>query len=372
MADDDHAKLQDTAPMSQAPSSDSSHLEDQISMEELEDTPSNDTANNTIGDIIAERFSRRDLMKNALAATTIAATVSPMALLAGCSEAPSTTPSFNFDEVSAGSSTRHRVARGYRADVLIRWGDKVLADAPDFSPDKQTADSQSKQFGYNNDFVGYIPLDGRSDHGLLVVNHEYTNEELMFPAMGEQRKKKFKDTTAEHVAVEMMAHGGSIIEVKRDKETGKWAIIEQSPYARRITANTEMRISGPAAGDEAMKTSYDPDGRKVFGMINNCAGATTPWGTWLTCEENFNFYFWNKGAKTTHPDAVALKRYGIPKQGYAWGKFHDRFDIEKEPNECNRFGWVVEIDPNDPTSVPVKRTALGRFKHEGAANIVNK
>ncbi|MEO1545082.1 MAG: alkaline phosphatase PhoX, partial [Pseudomonadota bacterium] len=263
-----------------------------------------------------------------------------MATLAAYAKTPSTTPSFAFDEVSAGSSQTHHIARGHNADVLIRWGDKVLDGAPEFDPTKQTADNQAKQFGYNNDFVGFIPINGRSDHGLLVINHEYTSEELMFANIGEQRKKKFKDMTADLVAIEMMAHGGSVIEVKRD--AGKWTVVENSPFARRITAETEMRISGPAAGHDSMKTSYDPSGVNVRGMINNCAGATTPWGTWLTCEENFNLYFWNKGVKNDHADAVALKRYGIPGQAYAWGKFHDRFDIEKEPNECNRFGWVVE------------------------------
>ncbi|MEO1206315.1 MAG: PhoX family phosphatase [Pseudomonadota bacterium] len=348
--------------------------------EEIEDCPSNTSPNDTIGDIIADRLSRRDLMRGALAASTIGVTIHPMAMLAAHADEATkpdvsprpinTTPSFKFTELKAGSSEHHYIAEGHNADVLIRWGDKVLNDAPDFQPDSQTPASQSKQFGYNNDFVGFIPLEGRSDHGLLVINHEYTIEELMFPGVPEQRKQKFKDMTADLVAIEMMAHGGSVVEVKR--EAGTWSVVENSPYARRITAETEMSISGPAAGHHSMKTSGDPTGTKVKGMINNCAGATTPWGTWLTCEENFNFYFWNKAAKNTHPDAVALKRYGIPAQGYAWGKFHDRFDIEKEPNEVNRFGWVVEIDPHDPASRPVKRTALGRFKHEGAANIVNK
>lgn len=345
-----------------------------VQYEESENTGSNHSANPTLGDVIAERFSRRDLLKGALAVTAISA-VSPLALTAAIearAEGANTTPSFNFKEVAAGSDEKHYVAEGYDADVLIRWGDTVLAGAPAFDPHKQTGAAQAKQFGYNNDYLGYIPLAGSSEHGLLVVNHEYTNEELMFPGVGRQDLKavNFKGITKELIDIEMMAHGGSVLEIR--KANGKWAVVADSKYARRITAETEMAISGPAAGHERMKSKADPTGTKVKGMLNNCAGATTPWGTWLTCEENFNGYFWGAKAAEAGPDAKALKRYGAPSEWYNWGQHHDRFDYEKEPNEVNRFGWVVEIDPMDPNSTPVKRTAMGRFKHEGAANIVNK
>lgn len=345
-------------------------------IDEIESRGSNDSVNPTLGDIIAERLSRRDVVRGALAATAISTAVSPLALLAAdkarAQSGESTTPSFNFAESAAGSDEMHHVAEGYDADVLIRWGDPVLPGAPAFDPMQQSAANQALQFGYNNDFIGYVPLDGRSDHGLLVVNHEYTNEELMFPGIGMQNTKAvaFQAMTPELVAIEMMAHGGTVLEIK--KTNGKWAVVEGSRYARRITASTPMRISGPAAGHKRMRTSADPMGTRVSGMINNCSGAITPWGTWLSCEENFNYYFWNKAAAETRDDARALKRYGAPAEAYAWGKFHDRFDIAKEPNEVNRFGWMIEIDPFDPTSEPVKRTALGRFKHEGAGNIINK
>ena len=343
-----------------------------ILFEEVEDGVSNTSTNPTIGDVLAERFSRRDLMQGMLATTAMTATVSPALLIAACSEDTSSTTRFNFSEVSAGANERHYVADGYLADVLIRWGDKVERDAPEFDVKTQTADAQAKQFGYNNDFIGFVPLGGSSNHGLLVVNHEGTNEELMFPGINPaaNKQKRFSEMSEERVAIEMMAHGGSVIEVKR--EGAGWKVIDDSIFARRITAVTEMEITGPAAGHEKMKTSYDRDGRKVIGMLNNCAGAVTPWGTWLTCEENFNGYFWNKNAAEKSPHAVALKRYGAPAERYNWGQYHDRFDIAKEPNEINRFGWVVEIDPLDPNSKPKKRTAMGRFKHEGAGNLVNK
>lgn len=343
-----------------------------LQFEEAEDAPANASPNPTFGDVLAERLSRRDLMQGVLATTAVAAAVSPAVLLTACSEDTSSTPTFDFPEVVAGSNERHYVADGYLAEVLIKWGDKVERDAVAFDVAKQTPEAQAKQFGYNNDFIGFIPLGGSSEHGLLVVNHEYTNEELMFSGIDPKAKKskRFAEMTEQRVAIEMMAHGGSILEVKRVGET--WSVVPESAYARRITAATEMEITGPAAGHSKMKTSYDPDGRKVLGMINNCAGATTPWGTWLTCEENFNGYFWNKKAAKKSPHAVSLKRYGVPGERYNWGEYHDRFDVGKEPNEINRFGWVVEIDPLDPNSKPKKRTALGRFKHEGAGNIVNK
>lgn len=340
--------------------------------EEAENEPANQSANATFGDVLAERLSRRDLMQGVLATTAIAAAVSPTALLTACSEVPLTTPEFNFHEVVAGESDRHYVAEGYSADVLIRWGDGVEADAPKFEPGNLTAEAQAQQFGYNNDFLGFIALGGRADHGLLVVNHEYTNEELMFPGIDptDKKSKRFAAMTKDRVAVEMMAHGGSVLEVKRDGDT--WSVVDGSAYARRITAETEIEISGPVAGHEKMRTSYDEEGRKVRGMLNNCSGAVTPWGTWLSCEENFNGYFANKKAAGKSPEAASLQRYGAPAEAYSWARFHDRFDIGKEPNEINRFGWVVEIDPLDPKSTPKKRTALGRFKHEGAGNIVNR
>jgi uncharacterized protein len=356
-----------------------------VQAERSEDAGSNTSGNPTMGDMIAERLSRRDLMKGLLAVSAITATVSPLAIAASqyahaqtaaTAAGINTTPSFNFKELAAGSDEKLYVAEGYDADVLIRWGDKVVPDAPGFDPTKQSAAAQAKQFGYNNDYLGYVPLDGKSDHGLLCVNHEYTNEELMFPGIGRQdtrsdpKNPAFTKMTKELVDIEMMAHGGTVLEIK--KTGGKWTVVPDSKFARRITGETEMRISGPAAGDARMKTSADPAGTKVKGMLNNCAGGTTPWGTWVTCEENINGYFWNRASADAHPDAKALKRYGIPGEWYAWGKWHDRFDIAKEPNEPHRFGWVVEIDPSDPNSTPVKRTALGRFKHEGAAGIVNK
>jgi secreted PhoX family phosphatase len=333
--------------------------------EALEDKGSNDSKNETISDIISTRLGRRDFLRGSLAVSALSSVSLPALAAPGKAR-------FSFKEIEAGSDENHHVAEGYDAKILMRWGDAVLKDAPAFNPMTQSADAQKLQFGYNNDFIGYIPMPGSANparHGLLVVNHEYTNEELMFAGIGIQKTKEaaFAKMTKELVDIEIAAHGGSILEVKRD---GDWQVVAGSKYARRITGDMPIEVSGPAAGHERLRTKEDPSGRVVKGMLNNCAGGVTPWGTWLTCEENFNFYF--RGATDAHPEAAKLKRYGIPGNMYAWGKFYDRFDVSKEPNEPNRYGWVVEIDPFDPTSTPKKRTALGRTKHEGAAGVVAK
>lgn len=341
-------------------------------LEDSGDVGVNPTHNLTMGEIIATRFNRRDLLRGSLAVAAISATVGHRALAANEQPAKkaSNPISFDFKEIEAGVDHTHHVAEGYDAQVLLRWGDPLFPDAPEFHPMKQTAEAQTRQFGYNTDFIGFIPLNGSADHGLLVANHEYTNEELMFPGVGVQDSKdaNFAKMTQDLVAIEIAAHGGAVVEIRR--VDGKWQVVKDSKYNRRITADTPMEITGPAAGHARMKTSADSSGRSVRGMINNCAGGVTPWGTWLSCEENFNGYFWGK-LSDDHPEAKNYKRYGIGTPAYAWGKFHDRFDLTKEPNEANRFGWVVEIDPFDPNFVPKKRTALGRTKHEGAAGITN-
>ncbi|RUV27204.1 MULTISPECIES: PhoX family phosphatase [unclassified Mesorhizobium] len=344
-------------------------------LEENDGPPVNPTDNRTMGEIIAARFSRRDFLRGSLAVSAIAATVSPLALVAADEARAAEVSAFKFDELEAGIDDKHHVAPGYDADVLLRWGDPLFTDSPEFDPAKQTAGAQARQFGYNNDYIGYIPIDGSAEHGLLVVNHEYTNPHLMFPGIVKIVDKDGKKAaevaplSKEQVDVEMAAHGGSIVEIR--KEGGKWQVVRDGKLNRRIMSTTEMALSGPVAGHDRVKTNADPSGTKVFGTLNNCAGGVTPWGTYVMAEENIHGYFSGE-LPEGHKEAANYKRLGIPEGAYEWGAHYDRFNLAKEPNEPNRFGWVVEVDVNDPNSVPRKRTAMGRFKHEGAESIVTK
>ncbi len=339
-------------------------------MEASDDQPSNPTLAHgaaTIGDVIAARLSRRGVLTGALA-TAVLAGCAPRALQAATGEDGSgTLPAFEFPEIARAIDGTHHVPEGYRADLVIRWGDGLFADSPAFDAANQSAGAQARQFGYNNDYIGFVPLDPDAEghaRALLCVNHEYTSTGLMLPGVAEAGREGI---TAEQVAIEMAAHGGTVLEiVERD---GQWQAVTGSPYNRRITADTPAEVTGPAAGHDRMKTSADPTGRRVLGTINNCAGGITPWGTYLMAEENFHGYF--SGAVSEDPAEAAIQeRYGLPGGWYVWGRYHDRFDMTKEPNEANRFGWVVEVDVTDPQSTPKKRTALGRFKHEGAENVV--
>lgn len=343
-------------------------------LEEADGPAHNPTSNPTMGELIAIRFSRRGFLKGALAVSAISATVAPAALLTAERARAAGSSAFSFGEVEAGVDENHHVAEGYDANVLLRWGDPLFPDAPEFDPNAQTAEKQARQFGYNNDYVGYIPLpdaENPAEHGLLVVNHEYTNEHLMFPGIVTivEGKPEIAPADQARVDIEMAAHGGTVAEIR--KVDGKWQLVKESPYNRRITAGTEMEVTGPAAGHERLKTVADQTGTKVFGTVNNCAGGVTPWGTYIMAEENFHGYFLGE-LPAGHKEAANYERLGVPDGTYEWGRFYDRFDVSKEPNEPNRFGWIVEVDPFDANSVPKKRTALGRVKHEGAESIVAK
>jgi secreted PhoX family phosphatase len=270
-----------------------------------------------------------------------------------------------FTEVPRSTGEGIQVPTGYHAQVLLRQGEPIKSGAPDYNPRTQTGADQERQFGTDPDFIAFMPLpkgSRNSDRGLLGVNHENHRRALCFAGNP-------KSLTREQCQVQMAAQGFSIVELARGGN--QWLVLQDSSFNRRITANTPMRISGPAAGSARMRTNADPTGMRSLGTFNNCAGGTTPWGTILTAEENIQNYF--SGDPGKGPEAAARKRYGISGKGaYAdWGRHFDRFNMDKEPNEHNRFGWIVEIDPYDPSSTPVKRTALGRAAHECATTAVS-
>ncbi len=319
----------------------------------------------TLEQVIEARLTRRGVLGGIAAVSG--------ALLSGCTTGHSETaepqtPVFDFDEIARGVDDTHHVPVGYGTDTLIRWGDPLFEDSPAFDPMAQSETAQLRQFGYNNDYVGFVALpdseDGRN-RGLLCVNHEYVSTTLMLPGVAADFPASM---TKDFCLTEMAAHGGTVVEIV-ETEDG-WRPVVGSKYNRRITAHsTPMEITGPAAGSARLVTTKDPTGTVVAGTMNNCAGGITPWGTWLMAEENFNGYFRGE-VPEGHGEAENHKRYGVPGGWYQWGRFVDRYDVSKEPNEPNRFGWVVEVDPTDPTSQPKKRTALGRFKHEGAESVI--
>jgi uncharacterized protein len=251
----------------------------------------------------------------------------------------------------------------YEAQVLFRWGDPIgsTEGAPAFKPDaSNTAQEQALQAGMHHDGMEFFALDKKPRHGLLAVNHEYSDDGLL-------HTDGMSTWSAEKVRKAQHAHGVSVIEVRQG--SAAWEVVANSRYARRIHALTPMQLSGPAAGNALLQTAADPSGAKVLGTLNNCAAGQTPWGTYLTCEENWNGYFSSKEKPSADESRYGLRNKGA---GYRWHEFDERFDAEKNPNEPNRFGWVVEIDPYDPKQTPIKRTALGRIKHEGATTTLTR
>ncbi len=304
---------------------------------------------------------RRVWLQGSLGAA-LAATLAPMAAaLSGCASTggAGAGPKLGFQPVPVSSADNVVVPEGYTAQVIAPWGDPVGIPGamPAWRPDAgNSAADQAVQLGMHHDGMHFYPLQpgaAGSQRGLLVMNHEYTDDGLLHPG-------GLADWSAEKVRKAQAAHGVSVVEIALGSDG--WQLVRPSPHARRLTASTPFALGGPAAGHPLMRTAADPAGRTVLGTLNNCAAGMTPWGTYLSGEENWAAYF-NGPDK---PDAH-LARWGIRKTDfYRWHLHDERFDAGRHPNEPNRFGWVVEIDPMDPASTPVKRTALGRAAHEGA------
>jgi len=287
-------------------------------------------------------------------ATAITGLFAP--LLPGCAATSPAGAQIGFKSVPVSVADGVVVPPGYIATAAFMWGEPVgvAGNMPAFRPDAGNSGAdQEVQIGMHHDSVHYFPLDG-SRRGLLAMNHEYTDDGLL-------HTDGMKTWNADKVRKSIAGHGVSVIEVEARGDS--WSMVRPSRYARRITAGTPMAITGPAAAHPMMKTAADPAGTRALGTLNNCAHGHTPWGTYLTCEENWAFYFNGPDKPDAHQARWGLRKDG---RGYRWHEHEERFDAVKHPNEPNRFGWVVEIDPTDPTMTPIKRTALGRAAHEGA------
>ncbi|GGD26618.1 PhoX family protein [Nocardioides daphniae] len=327
----------------------------------------NVSGNEEFHDVVGRAMARRQVLQGGVAAAAVGA----LALAHGtpAAAAPHRGPrprpggsgagTWPFTPVAPNRADEVTVPDGFTAELLIAWGDPVTRHAPAFDVRRQSAAAARSQFGYNNDYVGLVPHPARKDRALLVVNHEYTDEPLMFPAG--------THTPEQVLEVAIANHGMSVVEVQQGRSPGQWSVVNprSTRYNRRLHDRTVFDVTGPAAGDPRLRTQADPSGRRVLGTFNNCAGGTTPWGTVLSGEENFNQYFDASGDLDPRY-AASYARYGISGSGRGWSQVDARFDLTAEPHEPFRFGWVVEVDPTDPHSRPRKHTMLGRFKHEGA------
>ena len=336
-----------------------------------DDDISNNSGNRPFEEILEANISRRAILKGglAVAATSFFAN-SGLTFAAGKAGDPGSSggfakgPLIAFTPVTVadGGGAWPAISPEYQFDVLIPWGDPLQPGGPAFSHPPSAAD-QAQQIGIGHDGMWFFPIRrgkfgrGGNDHGMLAINHEFgTNQHVLGKANPE---------SLEEVRASQHAHGVSMVEIKKIDE--KWQSVV-SANARRIHVNTPVTFSGPVAGHRLLQT---PKANAPLGTVNNCANGHTPWGTYLTCEENFNGYFGATHKKHAWTASAEQRRYGFSQTGfgYGWHNFDPRFDLSDRDytHEENRFGWVVEIDPCDATQTPVKRTALGRFKHEGIA-----
>lgn len=311
---------------------------------------------NSAFDAVVERaVSRRGFLGGALAFGSGAA-VMGTGLFGSATSARAQGSVFAFQPIGIATDFDIHVPQGYQWKTLVRWGDALFSDAEGaYSPENGVpVDLSDRVFGENTDGME-IFVDG--DKIILAINSEYANPDINLPVDTDGVPQ-----SAEQVQMLKNIQGVTVLEIA-DQGDG-YQVVVDSPYNRRITHETQMTMDGPADGSDLVRTNADPEGKSPKGTMNNCGSGKTLWGTYLTCEENFNGYFGTTGEREPTEGEI---RYGIGGEGrYAYEKFDARFDLSKEPNEPNRHGWVTEINPLDPQSTPVKHTALGRFKHENA------
>ncbi len=331
----------------------------------------NVSGNTPFATVLDARYGRRAILQGGVAAMALGFVGAAQARESARARAP-----LSFAALPQSTADTIEVPTGYSQTPFARWGEPIVAPYPDYlDGGLNSGAEQEKQIGMNHDGMHYFPIrttEGRNQRGLLVMNHEYIDVDYIHPN-GLTTANGVR-TIEDEVRKEIAAHGVSVIEI--EKAGGQWSIV-RGEFNRRVTAGTEMTLTGPVAGTDFVKTKFSNDGTRARGTVNNCAHGYTPWNTYLACEENWAGYFFNSDAvqpreQTRHGVPPAFGRYG-------WGTVdtndaYARFNastrgasaLEDFRNEPNTFGWVVEIDPFDPTSTPKKRTALGRFAHEGA------
>lgn len=337
-------------------------------MSDHEDEASNNSGNRSFRSVLASYQSRRQVLRGSLevAATVFLGSSSAAALAGpngrGRGRQPSELMGFEPVPLEGAGGAMPRISADYEMQFILPWGDPINpSSGPAFSW-PPTPEAQAVQIGKGHDGMRYFPLGRTGDRGLLALNHEYgfngdfTGDAANF----------FSAQSLEDARVSQHGHGISIVELAN--VNGQWKHVD-SGYARRIHVNTPVEFSGPAAHSSLLENEAD---NQPAGTLNNCANGYTPWGTYLTCEENFRFYFGIETGGFT-PNEMH-ERYGLPLDLHGWAAHDPRFDVANPAyaNEPNRFGWVVEIDPQNPSAAPVKRTALGRFAHEGCPLAVGR
>ncbi|AQZ50980.1 PhoX family protein [Martelella mediterranea] len=309
--------------------------------------------------VVERAISRRGFLGGVVAFGSGAVAMSAGLMPSGTAEAATPQSRFPFTPIAAQTDYAFHVPENYNARVLVSWGDPLYDGVAEFNHETGgSVEESDKVFGENTDGMETFEIGG---HQILAVNNEYVNSDINLP----HTEDGVPQSAADVLKLQNL-QGVTVVEIKEGADG--WSVVRSSPFNRRLHHNAPMAISGPAAGHPLLQTEADPDGRAVLGTMGNCGAGKTPWGTYLTCEENFNGYF-GATEETSYSDEVAAgyKRYGMAAESqYGYEKFDPRFDTSKNPNEPHRFGWVVEIDPTDPDSTPVKRTGLGRFKHENA------
>lgn len=365
-----------------------------MSSSDQDDIPSNPSTAPHFNEVVRRAVSRRGFLKAGLGAGAVGFMGAGLTACGGDDdddssngnpgtnpggETPAKPVGLNFKAVPISTADTVVVPEGYQFAVISRWGDPLFTGAPAFKADASNGgDDQARQLGYNHDGMHFFPIDGSdsvngsSVEGLMVTNHEYTTPEYFYPVGVQPGNAQWN---LDWVRKSQHAHGVSVRHLRL--ANGKWEAVLDSPFNRSVNATVAMQLVGPAAGNRLVRTNADPSGTRCFGTFGNCGNGYTLWSTYLTCEENFTDYFGvgtADPATVNYPDAeyqAHMERYkGSGKtssSSYRWDHYDNRFNWAQEPNEYNRCGWVVEIDPFDPNSTPKKLTALGRFKHENAA-----